>query len=338
MGKAGRFACIFTPMALTLASLICLIIVGMGGTNKSSSTLNNLYFFKANTSDITINASLLDLPSNALTDKLINDTTSATTTALGIKDFYTVSLWNYCSGDFATTGANTTDKVTYCSPRTSEFWFNPVQVWGLNNTGVENLFSSELKDGLDAYHTASKWMFIAYVVTVISLVLEILIGITALFSRWGSLATSIISGISNLFIMAFALTSTILYATLMGSFNSALEKYNIHGSLGHSMYVVVWLAVAFSWAAGLFWLLSSCCCSGRSDRMKGYGDGSGRKGMRAQKTPYTYERVESPLMGQSANGNRDAAATHPGPQQGWQMGNMGPQGATAYEPFRHGEV
>ena len=46
MGKAGRFACIFVPMALTLASLICIILVGLGGTNKSSSTLSNLYFFK----------------------------------------------------------------------------------------------------------------------------------------------------------------------------------------------------------------------------------------------------------------------------------------------------
>lgn len=33
-------------MALTLASLICIILVGLGGTNKSSSTLSNLYFFK----------------------------------------------------------------------------------------------------------------------------------------------------------------------------------------------------------------------------------------------------------------------------------------------------
>lgn len=45
MGKAGRFACILTPMLCTLASLVCTILVLVGGTNKSSSLATNLYFF-----------------------------------------------------------------------------------------------------------------------------------------------------------------------------------------------------------------------------------------------------------------------------------------------------
>ena len=49
MGKAGRIACIFTPYVLTVASLICLILVGLGCTNKNSSSLNNLYFFRVST-------------------------------------------------------------------------------------------------------------------------------------------------------------------------------------------------------------------------------------------------------------------------------------------------
>ena len=46
MGKAGRIACIFTPYVLTIASLICIIMVGLGCTKASSSTLNNLYFIR----------------------------------------------------------------------------------------------------------------------------------------------------------------------------------------------------------------------------------------------------------------------------------------------------
>lgn len=46
MGKAGRVACIFTPYVLTIASLICIILVGLGCTKASSSTLNNLYFIR----------------------------------------------------------------------------------------------------------------------------------------------------------------------------------------------------------------------------------------------------------------------------------------------------
>jgi hypothetical protein len=46
MGKLGRIACIATPMALTIASLICLLFVFLGGINKDDGTLRGLYFFK----------------------------------------------------------------------------------------------------------------------------------------------------------------------------------------------------------------------------------------------------------------------------------------------------
>jgi hypothetical protein len=38
--------CIVTPYALTIASLICIIMVGLGCTDKSNSTLNDLFFFR----------------------------------------------------------------------------------------------------------------------------------------------------------------------------------------------------------------------------------------------------------------------------------------------------
>lgn len=46
MGKIGRLACIFTPMALSIASLICLLLVFLGGLNKGSELQRDLYFFK----------------------------------------------------------------------------------------------------------------------------------------------------------------------------------------------------------------------------------------------------------------------------------------------------
>ena len=51
MGKVGRFACILTPMLLTLASLICLALVMVGQSpwkgNEAPSTQigRDLYFF-----------------------------------------------------------------------------------------------------------------------------------------------------------------------------------------------------------------------------------------------------------------------------------------------------
>lgn len=333
-------------MALTIASLICLIIVAMGGTNKNNSTLNNLYFFRADTSDIKINPSDLNLPD--LPDNLpdgvsgiFNDTTGAAKSAVGVAEFYHVNLWNYCSGDLTkNSSGGVSDKVTYCSPHQNEFWFNPVEVWHLPKTVVDQVLSKELKAGLDTYKTVAKWMFVAFLVALISTIVEVLVGVLALFSRPGSLATTIVSIISTIFTIGFALTSTILYATLTGTFNSALKKYNIHGKMGRSMYITIWLAVAFSLGAGLFWLFSSCCCSGRSDRIKGYGDGPSRRKFRDEQGPYQYERVESPLRGgqgygaqhQTGPGYQAPNAHHSVP-----LGNVGNK-STAYEPFRHENV
>lgn len=46
MGKLGRFACVFTPMALSLAAFICLLLVFLGGLNKNDGNLTSIYFMK----------------------------------------------------------------------------------------------------------------------------------------------------------------------------------------------------------------------------------------------------------------------------------------------------
>jgi hypothetical protein len=46
MVQAGRVACIFTPFALSIATLVCLILVFLGGTSKHNDALGSLYFFK----------------------------------------------------------------------------------------------------------------------------------------------------------------------------------------------------------------------------------------------------------------------------------------------------
>lgn len=100
-------------------------------------------------------------------------------------------LWNYCSW-------NGNDRYSYCSPRQAEFWFNPVEVWGLNGTNVESLFPKELKDGLNTYRDVAKYMFVVYVIALVATSVELLIGISAIFSRWGSFVTTFFAAVSRL--------------------------------------------------------------------------------------------------------------------------------------------
>jgi hypothetical protein len=94
------------------------------------------------------------------------------------------------------------------------------------------------------------------------------------------------------------------------------------------MIAVVWLAAAFSIVSGLFWALSSCCCSGESR-------GSRRGGLVVEKAPYTYERVGSPYMGRDGSeptpmyNGHESAPMFPAAPQAVSRGQDG------FEPYRH---
>jgi len=320
MGKVGRFACILTPMLLTLASLICIVIVMIGqlptkeGKTPSTSLGRDLYFFKADTSGFTADPkNVLDhLPANVNIDNNLLQALQGAASSKDLKDFYQVGLFSYCEGDKDDkTGVET---ITYCSGGKTNFWFDPFSVWELKDTSAQKVLGEDLQKGLNAYRKASGWMIWSFGIALVLSAAEFIIGFFAIFSRWGSLVTTIVSTAQSVFIIAAAATATSIYAVLAGVFESVLKPYNIKATLGKQMLSVVWLAVAFGFASGLFWLLSTCCCSGKSNQKK----------VSVEKTPYTYERVASPAF--------------PAQQTGYTGGAGHGQSGTAYEPFRQQRV
>lgn len=174
MGKAGRIACIFTPMALTLASFICLILIEVAGWNKGS--LTDLNFFSANLTNLTTSGSSDSVISIAI-DSIKNDGSLA--------EVYDVYLSNYCS-------SNSTDgKLDYCSKRESKFVFDPLEVFGFeisnssdatstssSDNAVESAINSAKENiddyedqilgesgrkALDAYKKVAKWVSTIYI-------------------------------------------------------------------------------------------------------------------------------------------------------------------------------
>lgn len=225
MGKAGRIACIFTPMALTIASLICTIIVEMGGWDSSSTTLNNMYFLQVNMSDLDV-AGASDAAKTTDLDTILANAKSS------LNSTYQIHLWNYC-----TSTMSKPDEISWCSPRKSEFVFDPVKIWNLNSDATataasaaassvaasnpslageaaaaassaaaeaksqaedleNNILGDSTKKALDVYRSVAKWQFIAYEVSFWTTLATIVLGILAIFSRWGSLLTWILSIVS----------------------------------------------------------------------------------------------------------------------------------------------
>lgn len=242
---------------------------------------------------------------------------------LDMKDYYTIYLRGYC-------GWNGNDVYANCSSPKAIFWFDPISVWGLdsNTTGqaIEQVLPESLRTGLATYEKVSKAMAVTYLVALATTCLTILVGISAIFSRWGSFATTIFAAASAVFLLASSAIAIALFATLKTVLNKELEAdYGITTSTGSKGLIVSWIGTALAIGSGFFWLLSVCFCSGKSPFNPGSKDA---RRTRAEKTPYTYERVGSPYLG-------------PQGDQAVPLGNMGynagpqVQKQTAYEPFRH---
>ncbi|KAH8821444.1 SUR7/PalI family-domain-containing protein [Xylogone sp. PMI_703] len=316
MARGGRVVCIAFPYLLTIGALIALIFVGIGSTHKDSDTLNKIYFMRADLSSISSTEStdagdrLLSIAQDAINGK---NSSAALAAELDlaeqdaeIKDFYNIGLFGYCSGD----KKGKDFEVTFCSKPKAAFWFNPVNVWHLNTTSMPDLLPKNLRDELNTYKKFSYWMFISYVLAFAGLAIELLVGIAAIFSRWGSVATAVFAIFSKVMVLAASITATAIYATLVGTFNTALKPYGVKSSLGGHILAATWLAVLLSGISTAFWLFSACCVSGRSDRVKSKGG---------------YEAVSHPY------GSGPAPAVR-GPTV--PVVSTGPN-LTAYEPYRH---
>ena len=205
-------------------------------------------------------------------------------------------------------------------------------------------------------------MFALYVLALVSTIFTLVVGISAVFSRWGSFFTTFFAAASALFTLAASGVATALFVTIDGVLTKFLKPYEVHTSLGGNILRTTWVGTVFALGAGVFWLFSVCCCSGRSpwhkddrgygfrgvtggfndDLTDGMGIGRGRRRIKVEKTPYTYERVGSPYLGP-----RDSQ--HAVPLKDLRTGTFGlgfgenePRAQretdTAYEPFRAAQI
>lgn len=63
-----------------------------------------------------------------------------------------------------------------------------------------------------------------------------------------------------LFITGASIGVTVIYSLIIGSIQSLLQPLGAYASLGAQTFTATWLAVMFSIAALLIWLVEACCC------------------------------------------------------------------------------
>ncbi|KAL7949291.1 SUR7/PalI family domain-containing protein [Trichoderma barbatum] len=314
MGKGGRIACIAVPYLWTIGALIAIIFVGIGSTDSDSATLNKLFFMRADLSNVTtVEATRSGDQLLYLTSTAMRNATDEFAAALEeaerdseLRDFYNIGLFGYCSGE----KEHGEYVVDFCSKPKGSFWFNPLEVWHLNISGVPDLLPTHLQSELKTYQKVSHWMFVSYVLAFATTCIQLLVGFSAIFSRIGSLATTVVAVVATIFMFAATITSTALFVVLTGIFNTSLKQYGVSAQLGGNLFAASWFAAVLSLASSILWLFSSCCCSGRTEARRASPKGN-------------YEKVD---LG-SGSGSHHGHTAAPAPT--FDHTN------TAYEPYRH---
>lgn len=149
---------------------------------------------QANTANITLdpNTILDKLPKGVKINNDFLNAISAKADSKELKDFYQVGLFSYCEGDIVNNKTGE-EKITFCSARKFQFHFDPLAVWQLNNTSVQTILGDKYDKGMNVYAKAAGWMNWAFVITLVLTAVEFVVGFFAIFSRWGSLVTTIVS-------------------------------------------------------------------------------------------------------------------------------------------------
>jgi hypothetical protein len=179
--------------------------------------------------------------------------------SLGLADWYTIALWSYCADKDGPSSSNTS-----CSTPTKDFWFDPVQAWHLNNTIFADGLPKALDDVLKTYHSASKVMVRLYLIAISATATSTILGFCAVFSLVGSILPLIITSISTVGLLTASIMATVVYSSLVGTFDTVLRSYGVDATLGLNMFALTWSAFLSALVSSFLWLFRGlCCCCGK---------------------------------------------------------------------------
>lgn len=226
-----------------------------------------------------------------LTDELndaVNSVVSSIADDLGLHDFYSAHLMDYCWGDYtpqpvanATVSASEIHKnVTACSNRTAMFHFDPTEALekSLNDSGLgitlDDLnWPDDIQKGLDALRIAYKAMFVLYC---IAIGLSFLVLLGSLFGVFGGgrLSAFVNVLLATLAFLSFGIASAIATAVAVKG-SSVINKYGndigIESHRGGKFMAITWAGTGVLFLAIIAWCVE-CCIGRRHTKMRTFAE------------------------------------------------------------------
>ncbi|KAF2682846.1 integral membrane protein-like protein [Lentithecium fluviatile CBS 122367] len=215
---------------------------------------------------------------NLVPDSIQNDVgeaAGAVTEQLGIEDFYSAHLLDYCYGQFTPAeAANSTlslsdihKSVTGCSNQTAMFWFDPEVILeqALNKTGLgitlDDLeWPEDIQRGLDALRIVSITSFVLYCIAIALIFVALVAALPAIFAA-GRLAACLNLMVTILAFLAIGLASALVTAvSVKGS--SIINQYGndigVQANRGNKFLALTWVATALMFITLVTWSVELC--------------------------------------------------------------------------------
>ncbi|PHH85538.1 hypothetical protein CDD83_283 [Cordyceps sp. RAO-2017] len=333
----GRFVCVSVPLVLTIAAIISLLVATLSGV-----THNSLYVFRVNISGLSVNPSSLgdlrnlvnipqvkpraDLP--AILGKLPLAGGNITAAAFGVGGVVDVNLWGFCTTDKDGKRECTKSQFDWASRE-----LNTTRLEGLGDAvGVKVNLPNEVQDGLKAFAALAKWTEVAFIVALVALGIELVVGILSTFSRVISCLTWLTAGVTAVLVGVAAGLATAMGSLVVGTVEATARAYGVKGDIGGRFLAACWLAFAFATAAAFFWFFTICCCKPGDRRSRGGG-------VRHRDTPDGEKLMPSRAYAPIGNENEMSGGgfAHQGPTPSHPPRYPGGTGRAdlAYEPYSH---
>ncbi|KAI9878197.1 MAG: hypothetical protein M1830_001589 [Pleopsidium flavum] len=274
-----RFIAIFpflcAVVALTL-SLLCVFAGSKPGYIEDADilTLNISMLGHTAINASSSSSSLLNSIESSIKGDLNNAITNFAR-SLGIHDFYSAHLLDYCEGYYAPVAlANSTShpnrNVTKCSNHTALFHFDPTSIIQKElkpGVSLQNLhWPSAIQDGLRTLEAASKVMVILYYVGIAVTGLAIIGSIIAIVTG-GTLSAIVNLMLAIIAFLVLGIASGIVTVMVVKATNMINQHGNdigIAAYKGRKFLAMTWVATAVMLVAAIAWIAD--CCVGRRNR------------------------------------------------------------------------
>lgn len=335
MVSGGRVICVAFPFVLALISVITLLVAGLTGvTNKS------MYMFEVNTTGLSVSESdLLSMLSRrsvgdrATTTTTTSSSSNVTASHLGIGKLYDVNVWNYC--ETSQSGKRNCSKAAFNWAASAVNASEASLETQATSTGESLELPKTVKKALSAFVKLSHWTQIVFVIALVSLAVEIVVGLFTSCSRAIACLTYLVASFAVVAVTATAGLATATGVVVVAVVDADLKKYGVTAKLSGHYLAVVWIAAAAAIAASFFWMLSICCCKPESRRLRGAAAAS-----RGPAAPFNDKNAPvgsyQPLNDPNQAGYYNSSYA---PQYGAQrQPAAGGRSDVAYEPYSHARV